>query len=230
MLGTPYPEKQMHRIAYTRLTKEQIATKLDPVAERGPACASPLATDFAGQSLEIVTDDGPALKYKFASNTDLSGGRGRWHGDPCRLRRTQIDNICLFTHMIPGSQRGYTVIVDRKSRLATVIELWFSGYEDNREVQRQIYYGYIDGGGDAPAEARHEPTDRLEGRGYHWRQDTGMETLEYFPPPVYSHFVELSRTGGELGFCARPTTSSSTTISLSTPARNASFRAPSPPM
>jgi hypothetical protein len=103
--------------------------------------------------------------------------------------------------MFPGTQRGYTVVVDRKSRLATVIELWFSGYEDNREVQRQIYYGYIDGGGDVPKK-RHEPTDRLEGRGYHWRQDTGMETLEYYPSAGYSHFVELSRTGGELGFCA----------------------------
>ena len=45
----------MHRIAYTRLTKEQIAAKLDPVAERGPASVSPLS-NFAGQSLTIVTD------------------------------------------------------------------------------------------------------------------------------------------------------------------------------
>ena len=201
MLGTPYPEKQMHRIAYTRLTKEQIAAKLDPVAERGPACVSPLATNFAGESLEIVTDDGPALKYKFASNTDLSLAENGGLAIHAAFGALEMDHICLFAHMIPGTQRAYTVVVDRKSRLATVIELWFSGYEDNREVQRQIYYGYIVGGGDAPRK-RHEPTDRLEGRGYHWRQDTGMETLEYFPSAGYSHFVELSRTGGELGFCA----------------------------
>ena len=201
MPGTPYPEKQMHRIAYTKLTKEQIAAQLDPAAARGPTCVSPLATDFAGESLKIVTDDGPALEYKFASNTELSlaedGGKAIHAG----FGALEMDHICLFTHMIPGTQRGYTVVVDRKSRLATVIELWFSGYEDNREVQRQIYYGYIDGGGDVP-KTRHEPTDRLEGRGYHWRQDTGMETLEYYPSAGYSHFVELSRTGGELGFCA----------------------------
>ena len=111
------------------------------------------------------------------------------------------DHICLFSHMIPGTQRGYTVIVDREAKLATVIELWFSGYEDNREVQRQIYYGYLDTGGEAP-KARHELTDRIEGRAYHWRQDNGMETLEYYPSAGYSNFVELSRTGGELGFCA----------------------------
>ncbi len=201
MLGTPYPKEQMHRIAYTKLTKEQIAAKLDPVAERGPASVSPLATDFAGESLEIVTDDGPALKYKFASNTKLSVAEDGGNAIDAGFGALEMDHICLFTHMIPGTQRGYAVVVDRKSRLATVIELWFSGYENNREVQRQIYYGYIDGGGDVPKE-RHEPTDRLEGRGYHWRQDTGMETLEYYPSAGYSHFVELSRTGGELGFCA----------------------------
>jgi len=103
--------------------------------------------------------------------------------------------------MIPGTQRGYTVVIDRKSKLATVIEVWFSGYEDNREVQRQPYYGYIDAGGPAP-KARHQVTNRVEGRGYHWRQDNGMETLEYYPSAAYSHFVELSRTGGELGYSA----------------------------
>ena len=201
MLGTPYPEKQMHRIAYTKLTKEQIAAQLDPVAARGPTCVSSLATDFAGESLEIVTNDGPALKYEFASNTELSVAEDGGKAIHAGFGALEMDHICLFTHMIPGTQRGYTVVVDRKSRLATVIELWFSGYEDNREVQRQIYYGYIKGGGDEP-KTRHEPTDRLEGRGYHWRQDTGMETLEYYPSAGYSHFVELSRTGGELGFCA----------------------------
>ena len=72
MVGTPYPKKPMHRIAYTKLTKEQIAAKLHPVAERGPTGASPLATDFAGESLRIVTDDGPELTYRFASNNRLS--------------------------------------------------------------------------------------------------------------------------------------------------------------
>ena len=36
MLGTPYPKEQMHRIAYTKLTKKQISDKLNPIAKRGP--------------------------------------------------------------------------------------------------------------------------------------------------------------------------------------------------
>ncbi|HTY50237.1 MAG TPA: hypothetical protein VMB48_11155, partial [Steroidobacteraceae bacterium] len=191
----------MHRIAYTKLTREQIGAKLEPVAGRGPTSASPLATDFAGQSLEILTDGGPALRYRFAGNNRLSLSENGAKAVNAGFGALETDRICLFSHLIPGTQRGYAVVIDRGNRLATVVELWFSGYEDNREVQRQIYHGYVDGGGEAPKE-RHQYTDRLEGRGYHWRQDNGMETLEYYPSAGYSHFVELSRTGGELGFCA----------------------------
>jgi len=201
MLETPYPKKQMHRIAYTKLTPEQIGAQLGPVAGRGPMSVSPLATDFAGESLKLVTDDGPTLSYRFSSHTKLTVAENGGKAIHAGFGALEMDHFCLFTHMIPGTQRGYTVVVDRKSKRATVIELWFSGYEDNREVQRQIYFGYVDAGGEAPQE-RHEFTDRLEGRGYHWRQDTGMETLEYYPSAAYSHFVEISRTGGELGFSA----------------------------
>jgi len=201
MPGTPYPKKPMHRIAYTKLSEEQIAAKLAPVAQHGPTSAGPLATDFAGDTLSILTDDGPALLYKFASNTKLSlaenGGKAVSGG----FGALETDRLCLFTHMIPGTQRGYTVVIDRHSKLATVIELWFSGYEDNREVQRQIYFGYVNTHGGPSPKERHQYTDRLEGRAYHWRQDNGMETLEYYPSAGYSHFVELTRTGGELGFC-----------------------------
>jgi hypothetical protein len=228
MLATPYPKKQMHRIAYTKLTEEQIAAKLAPVAERGPISLSPLPADFADETLSIVTDDGPALRYRFANNARLwlaeNGGKAVHAG----FGALEMERICLFTHLIPGTQRGYAVFVDREGKLATVIELWFSGYEDKREVQRQIYFGYVNTHGGPPPKERHELTDRLEGRAYHWRQDTGMETLEYYPSAGYSHFVELSRTGGELGFCAPSDTSSSTTSSSPTPARSASFQAPSP--
>ena len=52
MLGTPYPEKQLHRIAYTQLTKEQIAAKLDPADWRGrnPEFQEPRLS----QNLELV--------------------------------------------------------------------------------------------------------------------------------------------------------------------------------
>ena len=113
-----------------------------------------------------------------------------------------LDHVALFTHWIPGTQRGYHVVVDQASGLATIFEVWFSGFTDNREVQREIHFGYVAEPGKAAPEARHSLTNRAEGKGFYWKQDSGVETLELFPSTFYSNFVELSRLGGELGFCA----------------------------
>ncbi len=200
MPGTPYPKQQMHRIAYTKLTPQQIADKLAPAAKSGPAHASPLSDALAGRSLRIVTDKGPVLNYKFDGDSRLSlaedGGKAVQAGYGALTQ----DSIVFFSHLIPGSQRGYSVVIDRDTNLATVFELWFSGYKDNREVQRQIYFGYVELPNPPPA-ARHVATNRIEGHGYYWKQDTGAETLEFYPSAAYSHFVELTRQGGELGFC-----------------------------
>src|SRR5690242_16843854 len=64
-----------------------------------------------------------------------------------------------------------------------------------------MHYGYVDVKGREPPSARHAITNRLEGKGYHWRQDTGVRTLEIYPSVLYSTFVELTRFGGELCFC-----------------------------
>ncbi len=201
MPATPYPKQPMYRFAYTRLTPEQITDKLEPVIRRGPRSTSPLAVDFAGTSLTLVTDGGPTLSYRFTSNTRLSLAENGGAAITTAFGALKADRICFFSHMIPGTQRGFAVAVDRDSKLATVVELWFSGYEDNREVQRQVWFGYIETSGAAPT-GRHEFTNRLEGRGYHWRDDDDTQTLEYYPSAAYSHFVELSRTGGELGYSA----------------------------
>lgn len=195
-----YPKKQMHRIAYTKLTPEQIVAKL--AAASGPRSASPLSDAFAGQSLEIVTDKGPTLRYRFASNDRLTVAENDGAAVDSRYAALTLGEVAFFTHLVPGTQRGYNVVVDRGTGLATVFEVWFSGFSDNREVQREIYFGYVAEAGKTPPEARHALTNRIEGKGFYWRQDTGVETLELYPSTFYSNFVELSRMGGELGFCA----------------------------
>src|SRR6202034_2050810 len=85
MPGTPYPKEQMHRIAYTQLSERQIADKLSTVAVTGPTSVSPLADAFAGKTIRIVTDKGPALVYSFSRTNRLSvaengggGGEGEY--------------------------------------------------------------------------------------------------------------------------------------------------------
>ena len=196
-----YPKEQMHRIQYTQLTPTQITDKLTPVALAGPSSASPLSDVLAGKSLKINTDGGPQLTYTFKTKNKLILQEQPHARVECGYGVLVLNDIQLLSHMIPGSQRGYVVIIDRRTNLATVVELFFSGYKDNREVQREIHYGYIEvQGQDAPKE-RHAITNRLEGKGYHWRQDTGIQTLEMYPSVLYSTFVELTRFGGELSFC-----------------------------
>src|SRR5579862_943531 len=193
-----YPKEQMHRIRYTKLTEKQIGDKLVAAAS-GPTCATAFSDALSGKSVTIVTDDGLTLGYHFKAKNRLAliveGGPAVQAG----YGALTLQRLIIFSHMVPGTQKGYQVILDPVQRLATVFEIWFSGYSDNREVQRQIHFGYIQGS-EAPA-TRHSLTNRLEGKGFHWIQDTGIETLELYPSVLYSTFVELTRLGGELCFC-----------------------------
>src|SRR3990170_2565564 len=173
---TRYPREQMHRIRYTKLTPEQIGARLSAAAN-GPVSASSLSEALAGRSLRIVLDNGPALGYRFADRTRLSLSEGEAAAVQAGYGALVLDRLVLFSHMVPRTQRGYTVVIDQETNLATVFEVWFSGYEDNREVQRQIYYGYIEQAGGSAPEARHGITNRIEGKGFYWKQDTGVETL-----------------------------------------------------
>ncbi len=205
-----YAKEQKHRIAYTTLSEQRVQQALD--ATSAPGGASPLSTALAGSSLRIVTDEGPVLEYAFDSHNRLTvseNGASAAAG----YGALELDNVVIFSHMIPGTQRGYNVVVDRDTNLATVFEVWFSGevwigtgderqrLDINREVQREIYFGYADTGGAAP-EARHALTNRAQGKAYHWTRDNGERTLEYYSTVFYSNVAEFSKDGGEIGFCA----------------------------
>jgi MoaF N-terminal domain/MoaF C-terminal domain len=198
-----YPKEQMHRIKYTKLTPEQIGAKL--AAVNGPASVSAFSNAFAGTSLKIVLDNGPVLSYRFTGNNRLSLTEGDAAPVQADYGTLTLDKgatqVALFTHLVPRTQRGYIVAIEQDANLATVFEVWFSGYQDSREVQRQIYYGFVEQAGKPAPTARHGITNRIEGKGFYWKQDTGVETIEYYPSVMFSNFVELTRFGGELSFC-----------------------------
>ena len=135
-----YPREQMHRIRYTKLTESQIAEKLQRT-KAGPVSASALSDALTGKSLKIVTDGGPVLSYTFSSVNKLRLSEGDGAAAESGYGALALEQLVVFSHMLPGAQRGYTVVADRKTNLTTVFEVWFSGYTDKREVQRQIYYG-----------------------------------------------------------------------------------------
>lgn len=216
-----YKPLQMHRIPYTDLTEEQVTQALRPTA-KGPASQSPLSNALAGKRLKIVTDaGGPTLEYNFRSGRELELSENGGKRVKAGYGALESRNLVLVSHMIPGTQRGYKLVVDQHSRLATVFEVYFSGYAEqeiaaakaanrepqfkngrrNREAQRRIWFGYVEGDGPAPT-ARHTFTNRMEGKGIYWRQDNDIEILEFYLSILYSNFIELTRFGGEMTVCA----------------------------
>jgi hypothetical protein len=198
----------MHRYKYTKLTKEQIAQKLVRT-EAGPKCVSEFSDVLAGKSLKIVTDNGPVLSYSFKDKNKLVFSENGGASIESDYGALKLKQIVFFSHMAPKTQKGYNVFVDLDSNLVTVFEIWFCGGKDNqgqvlddREVQRQIYFGYIEVAGKEAPKARHHTTNRIEGKGMYWKQDTGIETLEFYASVVSSNFVELTRHVDDLSYCS----------------------------
>lgn len=203
----------MHRFKYTKLTKDQVGRKLE-AADSGPVCVSEFSDALSGKSLKIVTDGGPVLEYAFRDKKRLelseNGGKKIRAGYGALTLRQMV----FFSHMIPGAQKGYNVFVDRETHLVTVFEVWLSSGRkektlgqkeitvDDREVQRQIYFGYVDAPGRKAPEARHHLTNRIEGKGMYWKQDTGIETLEFYASVASSNFAELTRHNDDLAYCS----------------------------
>lgn len=201
----------MHRFPYTKLSKEQIGKKLKD-AEDGPTSVSEFSDALKGKSFKIVTKDGPVLEYKFSSNNKLTlsedGGKKIKAGYGALTQNQMV----FFSHMIPGEQKGYNVFVDQDTNLVTVFEVWLSSGRtegtlggsqitvDDREVQRQIYFGYIDMKGQEAPEDLHHYTNRMEGKGLYWKQDTGIETIELYASVANTNFVELTRHLDDLSY------------------------------
>jgi len=155
-----------------------------------------------------VADDGPVLSYSFQSKSKLTLSENG--GDPIEAGygSLTLKRMIFFTHMVPRTLKGYSVIVDLDTDLVTVFEVWFCGGKDgqgqlldDREVQRQIYFGYVEVAGQDPPEERHHATNRIEGKCMYWKQDTGIETLEFYTSVVSSNFVDLTRHSDPLSFC-----------------------------
>jgi len=216
-----YRPLQMHRIRYSDLTEGQVMQALRPAAS-GPASKSAMSGVLAGKRLTIVTDGGgPTLEYTFRDGRELQLSENGGKVVKAGYGALESRSLVLVSHMIPGAQRGYQLVLDQHTRLATVFEISFSAYaaqeiaaakaakrepqlkngRRNREVQRKIWFGYLAGEGATPT-ARHTYTNRMEGKGLYWKQDNDVEVLEFYLSITYSNFIELTRFGGELTVCA----------------------------
>jgi hypothetical protein len=201
----------MHRFPYTKLTKEQIGKALK-VTESGPKCESEFSDTLKGKSIKIVTKDGPVLEYNFKNKSQLTLSENDGKKIKAGYGALTLKQMVFFSHMIPEDQRGYNIYVDLDTNLVTVIEVGLSTERkeptmggdpiivDDREVQRQIYFGYVEVDGQEPPQELHHYTNRIEGKGLHWKQDTGIETIELYASVANTNYVELTRHADDLGY------------------------------
>jgi hypothetical protein len=212
--------QQMHRFPFTELSESQVLQALRPAAG-GPSSLSAPSAILAGQRLLIVTDDGPRLEYHFRTARELELSENGGKVVRAAYGAMEDRDLVIVSQALPGTARGYQLVVDRHSGLATVFETSFNAFaaaevaaaaearrapqfktgRRHREVQRRVYFGYVDKGGAAPA-GRHTWTNQLEGKGLRWQLDDGVEILEFYLTVLYSNFIDLTRWGGEMTVCA----------------------------
>ena len=117
-MAEAYPSVPLFRYPYTDLTEAQIMAKLAPAATAGPGSKSRLETDLSGTALRIITDGAGTLFWQFGQ-----GNRLTHDGKEAAYGALTLDHVTLIAHLVPGTTKGWAIAWDRKSNLATVLEL-----------------------------------------------------------------------------------------------------------
>ena len=155
----------MFRIDYAKLNLEQVRSAV--LNGGGPVSAGELSERLVSRKIVLGLDDEgvtpPALEYSFVSKDRLLLSENGGEPVECAYGALELNHCILFSHMVPDTLRGYTVVLDTASGRAAVEEMWFIDYEGtdveklprplsiedlaglgfyvNREVERQIYRG-----------------------------------------------------------------------------------------
>ena len=161
-----------------------------------------LEGEFAPKTFKYEIKDEKTLKVKEGNKSYTANYAAVSQGE-----------LTILTHLVPGTDRGWHLVIDRRTWAVTAFETWFGvtvpvggslngdrkpdHYRDiPREVQRQYYFGWIDKGDNKKPEKLHTTTNRIEGRGLHWKFDCGYEILTFNPSNCCTTLSEL---GGEMG-------------------------------
>ncbi len=207
----------MYRTNITKLSYAQVHRLLSEVT---PIVSKGESDDLTGRTFELALDDqpvpAPRLKYEFTARDMLLCSENGADPVSCKCAALSMRDVILFTHAVPGQMKAYVVILNKVSGIATVFELWCIDHEGtdytdsgmsledcgnldpfiNREVQRQIYQGYVVGETDGAPEGRNEVTLRLDNRMILWCDDLGRKDLVTYTTTLFTTIVELNTPDG----------------------------------
>jgi hypothetical protein len=100
----------MHRFKYSKLSNEQIVSKLVSTAA-SPKCASEFSDALAGKSLKIVTDDGPVLNYRFKDKKKFVFSENGGASVETGYGALTLKQMVFFSHMVLKTLKGYKKIL-----------------------------------------------------------------------------------------------------------------------
>ncbi|NMA24511.1 MAG: hypothetical protein GX936_02470, partial [Clostridiales bacterium] len=196
---------------FNPMTEAEISRKIAAKSKAdGPECSL-----LAGWSFKVRLEGeyAPAqLEYTIQEDGRLTvSENGINYNTP--YSAIALGRVVLLTHLIPGTSRGWHLIIDTRTYALTAFETWFGievpvggdlfGMREPtgtrripREIQRHYHFGWSDFGTNQKPEKLHTMTNGIEGRGLHWQYDNGYELLTFFPSVVCSTLVELSDPRG----------------------------------
>ena len=209
----------MFRINYSKLGLEEVKSAV--FAGGGPTCAGARSDWLISKEICLALDDEgvtpPKLAYSFPDIDKLVLTENGGEPVECAYGALMLGGCVLFTHMIPGTLRGYTVVLDTNTGRAAVEEMWFIDYEGakienlpvsmtelaslgffvNREVERQIYLGCYTEAGMQAVQGRFSRSLRLDNKMVKWDDDLGRKRVFTYISKYFSTMVEVDTPDGE---------------------------------
>ena len=159
-------------------------------------------TQLTGKSLTLRFDNGTTLYYSFQDTHNLTWKDSEF-GQPKSERYDALtvdDNTIFFEHIIEGSrpQQAHIIVMDTATKLVTIFFTQLGNQYSTREVDRDIVFGYIDDGGEAPT-ARHSMTKDLIGKSIIWNYGPNFTIQHIYASEWYSCFADFQTFyGGQL--------------------------------
>lgn len=210
----------MFRTEYSALSLAQVKAIVSTAG--APTCGGAPDRSLIGEHLRFVPDrEGimpPEQEYEFPDGDTLIL-RENGTSFRCAYKALRLKDIVLFAFMIPGTLRGYTVVLDLVSGAAVTEEMWFIDHEGkridtrekclditelmqlgffvNREVERQICRGRFLREGKTPGEKSFERGLRLDNKMVFWIDDLGRRQVFTYVSNYFSTLVEPGTPDGE---------------------------------
>ncbi len=113
-----------------------------------------------------------------------------------------LGSVAFFSHLIPGTQRGYAVVIDQDTNLATVSNCGSAGMRTSAKCSARFITDMWSSRAKRRRKIAMWRRIAWKARAFIGSRTTARRRWNFFPSAAYSNFVELSRLGGELGFCA----------------------------